>query len=109
MRRFAAVCVALWATGAAAQAFRSANYTCDNGAAVMAHYLGQGEGATVLMLVDGQQMALYAQPSASGVRYVEAGTGAVRVWFTKDSQAMWMARAADGAEEVLARCSETGS
>ena len=77
-------------------------YTCERGVEIPVAYV-RAEGSTVVVLtVEGRQIALYQDISASGTRYAWPSDGAGYVWWTKGDGAtlLWKDGAA-GTETVL--------
>jgi membrane-bound inhibitor of C-type lysozyme len=67
------------------------HYTCDRGVDIPASYINADGSSVVVLHVEGRQIALYQQVSASGVRYGWPSDGANYVWLTKgdDASLLW--------------------
>lgn len=82
------------------------HYLCDRGVEVAATYVNaQGEAAAVLD-VEGRQVALIVEPSASGARYGWPSDGSHYVWWTKGPEATlyWRDGETRQEAEVLGNC-----
>lgn len=86
---------------AAAPAFEAATYACDRGVQVPATYVTTPEGSLVVLMVDGRQITLLAEPAASGARYGWPSDGASYVWWTKGSEAMLYWKTPEGETPIL--------
>ena len=60
----------LLALAAQAQTAMTVLYTCERGARVEATYLNVAEGSFAVLHAEGRQVALRAQSTGSGARYV---------------------------------------
>lgn len=77
-------------------------YDCLRGGQISASYVGSGTDSGVILLVEGQQIALPSARTGSGARYVSDETG--YVWHTKGDDA-FLAWIGDGeAQETLTSC-----
>jgi len=79
-------------------------YTCERGIEVPASYVNYGEFSVAVINVEGRQISLYLERSASGARYGWPSDGANYVWWTKgkDATLYWK----EGGEEtpILSGC-----
>jgi membrane-bound inhibitor of C-type lysozyme len=83
-----AVVLALTPAGVmAAPEFATTGYACDRGVMVPATYVNGAEGSLVVLHVDGRQITLVGEASASGARYGWPSGGSGYVWWTKGSEA----------------------
>lgn len=88
---------------AAAQEFSSRRYGCDRGVEVPATYVTTGDGSLAVIHVDGSQITLLEQISASGVRYGWPSDGSGYVWLTKGDAATLYWKTPE-AETLLLTC-----
>jgi len=86
---------------------RTASYTCDGAAKIMAIYVGTGEDAAVVLHYQDQLAGMSVTPAASGVRYSEVPYG--YVWHTKGKEAILSRETAEGETTVLDKCREMRS
>jgi membrane-bound inhibitor of C-type lysozyme len=69
---------------------------------VPAAYVNAAEGSAAVVTVEGRQVALIAEPAASGVRYAWPSGGSGYVWWTKDNEATLLWRdGTTGTETVI--------
>lgn len=85
----------------AAPAFQAATYSCDRGVQVPATYVSTPEGSLVVLMVDGRQITLVEEPTASGARYGWPTDGSSYVWWTKGAEATLYWRTPDGESPIL--------
>lgn len=105
MRVFAAVLTALAALPAMAEEtdFTTTRYLCDRGVEVPATYVNAYDLSLAVIYVDGTQITLVNEVSASGARYGWPSDGAHYVWWTKGEEAtLYWAEA--GEETQLLSC-----
>ena len=74
-------------TLAAAQDFTTLRYACDRGVTVPATYVNGADQSLVVIHVDGNQITLVNEVSASGARYGWPSDGSGYVWWTKGDEA----------------------
>ncbi len=82
-------------------------YTCERGVEVPVVYVNDGdEGSVASLVVDGNLITLYREPTASGARYGWPSDGSNYVWLTKDDTAMlfWKDGAAGTETALLNDC-----
>ena len=88
MRRLApALGLCLMTSSAWGQDFSTQTYLCDRGVEVPVTYVTGPDNSLAVLHVDGRQVTLRAEPSASGVRYSWPSDGSVYVWWTKGDEA----------------------
>ena len=75
-------------------------YQCDRGVQIPATYVTDTEEAIVILHVEGQQITLYRQSAASGVRYGWPSDGSNYVWLTQGDTATLSWR--DGTDQTEA-------
>lgn len=63
-------------------------YTCERGVQIPVVYVNSGDSSIAVLMVEGNQILLYAEPAASGARYGWPSDGSNYVWLTKDAGAM---------------------
>lgn len=86
---------------------QTARYICDRGVEVPATYFNTSDGAAAVINVEGRQISLYDEPSASGARYGWPSDGSNYVWWTKGNTATLYWKDETGAETpVLSGCKE---
>ena len=93
----------------------TARYTCDRGVEVPVAYVngdsGPAIGSSVAVLtVEGRQIALYLEVSASGARYGWPSDGSNYVWWTKGDAAtlLWKDGTAGTETTILGGCRQQG-
>ena len=86
---------------AAAPEFQSVTYDCDRGVQVPATYVTTPEGSLVVLMVDGRQITLLGEASASGARYGWPSDGSTYVWWTKGPEATLYWKTPDGETVIL--------
>jgi membrane-bound inhibitor of C-type lysozyme len=87
---------------ALAQNFSTLTYLCDRGVEVPATYVDGPDTDLAVIMVDGRQVTLRAEPAASGVRYSWPTDAPVYVWWTKGDDATLFWKTQDGEVPVLA-------
>ncbi|MFN3823669.1 MAG: MliC family protein [Pseudorhodobacter sp.] len=88
-----------WAEGLTLNA---ATYHCERGVEVPVAYVTGGEDSIAVLTVEGRQIALYAEPAASGARYAWPSGGSGYVWWTKgDGASLFWKDGANGSESPL--------
>lgn len=81
------------------------HYTCDRGASVYATYVIAEDDSSVVLAVEGQQVALAQQISASGAKYGPPEGEPGYIWWTKGDEATLYAQGKTPDEDVsLASC-----
>ena len=93
---------ALMPTCAAAQDFTTLRYTCDRGVTVPATYVNGADQSLVVIHVDGNQITLVNEVSASGARYGWPSDGSGYVWWTKGDEATLYCKTPEDEMPVLA-------
>lgn len=78
----------LLSSAASAQEFTTARYACDRGVEVPATYVNGPDLSLAVIHVEGSQITLLTEPSASGARYGWPSDGSNYVWWTKGDEAM---------------------
>jgi membrane-bound inhibitor of C-type lysozyme len=89
--------------GAAPLDVRTVRYVCERGVEVPAAFVSGPEDALVVITVDGGQILLYQEPSASGARYAWPSDGAGYVLWSKGDSATIYWREG-GQENTLLTC-----
>jgi membrane-bound inhibitor of C-type lysozyme len=79
-------------------------YLCDRGVEVPATFVTGPEDGLVVMQIEGGQITLFQEPSASGAKYSWPSGGASYVLWSKGEEARIFWRE-DGQEEPLLTCS----
>lgn len=110
--RFASITVAAalaWsglATASAAFEVLTETYACARGVEVPAAYVNAADGSAAILTVEGRQVALVAEPAASGARYGWPSGGSGYLWVTKGSEAtlFWRDGAAGTETAILTDC-----
>lgn len=67
--------------------FQSVTYQCSRGGIVPVTYVPGADGGLAVLMLEGQQIVLLAEPAASGARYGWPSDGASYVWWTKGGEA----------------------
>ena len=81
------------------------SYLCDRGVEIPATYVNAEDQSLAVIHVEGRQITLYNEVSASGARYGWPSDGAGYVWWTKGPEATLYWK--EGGEEVpLLTCAE---
>jgi membrane-bound inhibitor of C-type lysozyme len=106
MKRLAILVVASFpAVAQAEMTVQNQRYTCARGVEVPVVYATDGDQAVAVLVVEGRQMLLYSEVSASGVRYGWPSDGSNYVWWTKGDTATLLWKDETGAETpVLTDC-----
>jgi membrane-bound inhibitor of C-type lysozyme len=86
---------------AAAQSFSTQTYLCDRGVEVPATYVVGSDTSLAVIVVDGRQVTLRAEPAASGVRYSWPTDAPVYVWWTKGDDATLFWKTPEGEAPIL--------
>lgn len=99
---FAMAPVAAWAE----DGFSNGTYLCERGVGLPATYVNGGTVSVVVLLVEGRQVTLQLEPSASGARYGWPGDGSNYVWWTKGATAtlLWRDGATGTERPLLSDC-----
>lgn len=116
MRAALAVTLLAFAVGAVRAEVQliTTQYTCDRGVMVPVAYVNGDEGPVIgssvaVLTVEGRQIALYLEPSASGARYGWPSDGSNYVWWTKgDGATLYWKNGGDGTETAILSGCETG-
>lgn len=95
------VLLVLLSTAASAQEFTTARYACDRGVEVPATYVNGPDLSLVVIHVEGSQITLLTEPSASGARYGWPSDGANYVWWTKGGEATLYWKTPEGEAPLL--------
>jgi len=84
----------------------AATYRCERGVEIPVAYVSGGEDSVAVLTVEGRQIALYAEPSASGARYAWPSGGSGYVWWTKGDGAslFWKDGANESESPLLQDC-----
>ena len=101
--RLAAVILAALAPAlpAAGQSFSIVTYMCDRGISVPVTNVVGPDTDLVVLNVDGRQVTLRAEPSASGVRYSWPTDAPVHVWWTRGDEATLYWKTSAGETPIL--------
>lgn len=87
----------------AAPEFQLATYQCSRGGSVPVTYVQGAEGGLAVLVLEGRQIVLVAEPAASGARYGWPSDGASYVWWTKgDAASLYWKEG--GSETLLETC-----
>lgn len=79
-----------------------ARYLCDRGVLVPATYINAGDDSVAVIHVEGQQITLMIEQSASGARYGWPSDGSHYVWWTKGPEAtLYWHDGATGQDAIL--------
>ena len=101
MIRYAAPAIAVLAATPAASDVLTATYLCERGVEVPATYVNADEPVAVIT-VEGSQITLILERSASGARYGWPSGGSNYVWWIKGSAAtLYWQDSASGTETIL--------
>lgn len=103
----AAALVLAPASLAAAPDIATQRYACDRGVMVPATYVNAADGGVVVLHVDGTQITLVGEPSASGARYGWPSGGSGYVWWTKGDAATLYWKTPEGENPILS-CDVSG-
>ena len=79
----------------------TARYLCERGVEVPVAYVNADGDGVVTLTVDGSQISLYQEPSASGARYGWPSDGSNYVWWSKGDAATLYWKNQTGAETPL--------
>jgi membrane-bound inhibitor of C-type lysozyme len=82
------------------------SYLCDRDVVVPVVYVNDTETSAAILVADGAQVLLYAEPAASGVRYAWPSDGSGYVWWTKGDEATlyWRDGEAGSETAILGNC-----
>lgn len=110
MRVCLAFCLSLVAAGPVSAEIITARYACDRGVVVPATYVnGEGIEPVVVLNVEGSQITLLLERSASGARYGWPSGGSNYVWWTKgDTATLYWRDGATREETILYSCETQG-
>ena len=107
MRRAALLMVLLPFPAQAELQMITARYLCERGVAVPVAYVNADGSSVVTLTVEGSQISLYQEPSASGARYGWPSDGSNYVWWSKGDTATLYWRDDTGAETpILSDCNQ---
>lgn len=83
-------------------------YTCARGVNIPVVYANSGETSIAVLVVEGRQILLHTEVTASGARYGWPSGGSNYVWLTKGSAAtlMWRDGATNTETILLADCDQ---
>jgi membrane-bound inhibitor of C-type lysozyme len=100
----------LAAAGPVSAEIITARYGCDRGVEVPATYVnGEGIEPVVVLHVEGSQITLLLERSASGARYGWPSGGSNYVWWSKaDTATLYWRDGATGEETVIYSCETKG-
>ncbi len=85
----------------------TARYLCERGVEVPVAYVNADGEAVVTLTVEGSQISLYQERSASGARYGWPSDGSNYVWWSKGDTAVLYWKDATGAETpILSECKQ---
>lgn len=83
----------------------TARYACERGVEVPASYVNADDQSVVTLTVEGRQISLYVEASASGARYGWPSDGSNYVWWTKGREATLYWKNETGVETpILSAC-----
>ena len=110
IRRIVAAVVAgcLPASAFAEMSVQNGRYTCDRGVEIPVVYVTDPENAVAILVVEGNQVLVYAEDAASGVRYGWPSDGSNYVWWTKgtDATLYWRDAVAKTETALLENCKQ---
>lgn len=88
---------------------QNSRYTCERGVQIPVVYANSGDSAVAVLMVEGTQILLYSEPTASGARYGWPSDGSNYVWLTKGADAMliWHDGITNTETTLLATCTQT--
>lgn len=89
-----------------AQSATTVLYVCERGARVEATYLNVAEGSFAVIHAEGRQVALQAQSTASGARYVSLDHDAPYIWWTRNAEGELLVKLGSSDIPVLSDCVE---
>lgn len=105
MTRLAAALILLAAPAFAETQVQNLTYTCDRGVAVPVVYVNADDTSLAVLQVEGRQILLYTEPSASGARYGWPSDGSSYIWWTKGDEAtLYWKDGGAGTETPLLTC-----
>ena len=84
-------------------------YICERGVQIPAVYVTSGDSSIVILTVEGNQILLYSEATASGVRYGWPSDGSHYVWLSKGEATMlfWHDGATNKETTLYAACTQT--
>ena len=98
----AAIALLLMAVPAAAETqVQTLHYACDRGVMVPATYVNADDQSLVVLNVEGSQITLFIEQSASGARYGWPSDGSNYVWWTKGDEATLYWKTPEGETPLL--------
>ncbi|WP_435170508.1 MliC family protein [Falsirhodobacter sp. 1013] len=101
MKRVALILSLLLPVAAQAETtFDNGSYTCDRGVQVPVTYVNAEDLSVAVLNVEGSQITLQVEPSASGARYGWPSDGSHYVWWTKGPDATLLWHDGEKGEEV---------
>ena len=108
--RFAAGMMMAWlpAVALAQMDVQNQRYTCDRAVQVPVVYANSADTSIAVLTVEGNQILLYSEISASGARYGGPSGGSNYVWLTKgaDAQLLWRDGATKTETILLGTCKQ---
>ena len=92
----------------AEMAVQNIRYTCERGVEIPVVYVNDDATSLAVLVVEGGQILLYSEPSASDARYGWPSGGSNYVWLSKDSEAtlMWHDGATNTETALLSACKQ---
>lgn len=92
----------------AESSYETTRYTCDRGVEVPVTYVNADDLSVAVLNVEGQQITLEVEQSASGARYGWPSDGSSYVWWTKGPEATlyWKDGEQGGEETPLYTCTQ---
>lgn len=102
------VCLCAPTLAVAELAAQNARYTCERGVQVPVVYVNDAETSVAILTVEGNQILLYSEVSASGAKYGWPSDGSNYVWWSEGPKAMllWRDGAANTETTLLADCTQ---
>ena len=92
----------------AEMAVQNTTYTCERGVEISVVYVNDAETSLAVLMVEGRQILLYSEVSASGARYGWPSDGSNYVWWSKGTEAtlLWHDGEADTETALLSACKQ---
>ena len=105
---FVAVLAALPTLATAQIDAQNTRYTCERGVEIPVVYVNDAETSLAILVVEGGQILLYSEPSASGARYGWPSDGSNYVWWSKGTEAtlFWRDGATNTETTLLSDCKQ---
>lgn len=106
MNRLLLIAILLPQTALAEMSVQGTRYLCERGVEVPVVYATEGADGIAVLNVDNQQIQLFLEPSASGVRYGWPSDGSNYVWLSKGDAAtlLWKDGATGTETAILSDC-----